>query len=155
MHSSQSRSKPFVGLRNALSWLAAALILAAPLTSHAGRYVCQGYGDNGCAEHIRDLVTDDFTQRYPADKFKIVVVYAFIPYSDGGGVGYAMAGVSPVLKANGIDFAIVPKQRYSWTSLRRGPHVSPREKNELEVSLIRGAVENLMEACRKGPCFTP
>lgn len=155
MHSSQSRSKPFVLLRNALSWLAATIALAMPLASHAGRYVCQGYGDNGCAEHISDLVTDEFTQRYPADKFKLVVVYAFIPYSDGGGVGYAMAGISPQLKANGIDFAIIPKQRYSWTTRRSGPYVGPREKNELEVGLIRGAVENLMESCRKGPCFTP
>jgi len=76
----------------------ALLVTLVCIPSYAGEFRVSCFSSlSDCASKVTDLVTDKFTQRFPASRFKIAVVAEFQQYSDGGGVGYAVAGVSPVL----------------------------------------------------------
>jgi len=81
----------------------------------AGEFKCHAFGDSGCAHLINDVVTDKFIDKFPAKKYEIVVIYQFQIYSDGGGVGYAVAGVAPVLEGQYANGALVPKVRFVST----------------------------------------
>ena len=119
--------------------------------AHAGPFSCTSYGTAGCAKNIEDLVTDKFTSKYPKNKFEIVAVYEFQTYTDGGGVGYAVVGVVPKIKKSDQygTLSLFPSNRFSATRRVTGHHVSPYQKTQYEVDMLRSAVESLMEACNR------
>lgn len=119
------------------------LCIAAPAS--AGVYSVNWYADVPDASAlVRDIVTDRFTEKFPADDWNIVVVAEFHAYSDGGGVGYAVAGVAPKVNS---PMALFPIRRYSSTTRIVNRTVGPREQREQTEDLIRRAVEQLMAAC--------
>jgi hypothetical protein len=121
-------------------------MLVVPAVS-AGEYWCHSFGKNGCTEHIADIVTDRFTSKYPSDKFMIVAIYQFMVYSDGGGVGYAVAGVVPRVRVNGTEITQVPARRFNATKRLNGKNVDARQQNVLEIETMRSAVDSLMAEC--------
>ena len=106
---------------------------------------------NKCAALIRDIVSDRFTVRYPADQWQIVVIASVHRFSNGGGTAFAVAGVSPRSR-NDQQPGIVPSYRFSSVVNDPGPLqlTSRQALNELEEA-IRGAVENMMTACETSP----
>jgi hypothetical protein len=121
-------------------------MLVIPAVS-AGEYVCHSFGKNGCSEHIKDIVTDRFTGKYPSDKFKIVAIYEFMAYSSGGGVGYAIAGVVPRIRANGAEITQIPARRFIATQRLNGKTIDARQQTTLEIETMRSAVDDLMAEC--------
>lgn len=118
----------------------------------AGEYFCHGFGDAGCSEHITNVVTEKFTAKFPAKKYKIVVIYDFHTYSDGGGVGFAAAGVAPRLEGKYSDRSLVPKWRFiATTRIDNTRKLSPYDKTNEKIELIQRAVQNLMEDCERSP----
>lgn len=113
----------------------------------AGEYRCHSFGKNGCTEHIADIVTDRFTSKYPADKFKLVAIYQFMDYSDGGGFGFAVAGVVPRIRIDGAEIAQIPARRFIATQRLNGKNIDARQRNVLEIETMRSAVDNLMAEC--------
>lgn len=118
----------------------------------AGEYICHAFGDTGCAEHVTNVVTNKFTAKFPATKYKIVVIYDFQTYSDGGGVGFAAAGVAPHLKGQYSNRSLVPTWRYNATTrIDNTRKLSPYDKTNEKIELIQRAVQNLMEECERSP----
>lgn len=114
----------------------------------AGSFYCRAYGDAGCSEHLGDVVTDKFIARFPDSKYEIVVVSNYEPYSNGGGVGFAIAGVSPrSAKSEYGNFGFMPARRFIATQRNTGKAIDPYQKTTFEVDLVRKAVQAMMEAC--------
>lgn len=134
-----------------IALLTAAFIWLAGISFSAfsGQYSCSSYGGAGCAEHIKDIVTDKFTSKFPHSKYEIVVVYEYQTYSNGGGVGFAVAGVSPkVAESNKYGaLSLMPIRRFTATQRNTGDSINPYQKTQNEIGLIRDAVQLLMEAC--------
>lgn len=127
-------------------------LMSLSFSALAGEYFCHGFGNSGCSEHIADLVTDKFTSKFSAKKYKITVIYDFQTYSDGGGVGFAAAGVVPILEGKHSDRSLVPKLRFiSTTRIDNTRRLSPYDKTNEMVELIRRSVQNLMEECDRSP----
>lgn len=128
------------------------LLLAAMIFSsqpaHAGRYVLTCLSElPDCSTRLKDIVTDKFTNKFPHTDWEIVVIAEFQPYSDGGGVGYAVAGVSPSLRSGTKEYTLAPIKRYSATKRINGRNLGPYEVLDETHSLLRRAVEQLMVAC--------
>lgn len=136
--------------RNALL---ACILAFFSLNAFAGAYICSSYGDAGCAEHIKDIVSDKFTKKYPSSKYEIVIVYQYDAYSDGGGVGFAVAGVSPKVteKAKYGNLSLMPINRFLATQRDTGKQVDPYEVTKFKINLLRRATRLLMEACDRQP----
>lgn len=127
----------------------ALLVTLVCIPSYAGEFRVSCFSSlSDCASKVTDLVTDKFTQRFPASRFKIAVVAEFQQYSDGGGVGYAVAGVSPVLKDNTTLF---PIRRFASTVRIKDRTMSPYDVTKETEELLRRAVEQLMAACDSSP----
>ena len=108
------------------------------------------FASQNCGREVVDIVSERFTARYPSANWEIVVLAEFTPYAGGGGVGYAIAGVSRRQSgANGQ--ALVPKERFVSTSRRNGAPVSPTQAAAETVEVVRHAVEQLMVACERSP----
>lgn len=133
-----------------------ALIAMFSLPSMAGEFRVHCFGPvSNCATKVNDIVTDKFSQRFPATRYQIAVVAEFQPYSNGGGVGYAVAGISPVLKDNTTQF---PINRFSATTRIIDRKISPYDVTKETEELLRRAVEQLMAACDRSPScdvYTP
>ncbi len=118
-----------------------------------GVFSCHAYGDAGCTEHIKDLVTDKFTTRFPYQKYEIVVIYDMQLMSSGGGVGFAIAGVSPRLsgsKRESGSATLVPSRRFTSTSrIPAGERINQYQRTKYEIGDLRIAVEAMMEACER------
>jgi hypothetical protein len=113
----------------------------------AGEFVCASFGNDGCSVHLKDIVTDRFTSKYPADKFKLVAIYEFLTYSNGGGVGFAVVGVVPRMRVNGVEITQVPKPRFTSTRRLNGNHIDARQRTVLQIETLRSAVDDLMSEC--------
>lgn len=76
--------------------LAVVLALGAGV-SHAGQFACRMVpaSDTDCDPLIRDLVAHEFMERFPADRFEIVIVGQSTQYDDGTASGFATVGVAP------------------------------------------------------------
>lgn len=70
---------------------AAALLAALASPAFAGPFKCEGVVSASivCGDAIRDAVTDEFTRKYPATKFKIFVLSGHGKYPDGSYSGSA------------------------------------------------------------------
>jgi hypothetical protein len=129
--------------------LFAVLIVPVSTSTFADQFsmVCN-FSSKNCGSEVVDLVSSRFTSRYPSDKWQIVVLAEFTPYSNGGGVGYAIAGVSrKPLPPQSANQAFVPRNRFVNTSRRIGRHISPAETTEETILLVREALEQMMVAC--------
>lgn len=115
----------------------------------AGQFACSSYGNAGCTDEVKDIVTEKFTAKYPVAKYEIVVVYDFQKYSDGGGVGFAMAGVAPKVTETQKygDLSLMPLSRYITTQRITSTDVNPYQATKYNISNMRRAVQLLMEAC--------
>jgi hypothetical protein len=115
--------------------------------SCAGEFRVHCFTDlSDCASKVSDIVTDKFTNRYPVARYKIVVLSEFLPYSDGGGVGFAVAGVSPLLKDGAGQ---IPSRRYTSTIRIVDRSMSAFDVTKKTEELLRSAVEQLMAACER------
>ena len=120
-------------------------MLVVPVVS-AGEFSCASFGDSGCSQHIKDIVTDRFTSKYPSDKFQLVAIYDFMKHSNGGGVGFAIVGVVPRILVNGVEIKQMPKSRFIATQSINGK-IDARQRIALEIETLRSAVDNLMAEC--------
>ncbi|BET27603.1 hypothetical protein EV673_1725 [Limnobacter thiooxidans] len=131
--------------------LAISTLVSMSFSSHAGEFSCSLYGNVDCAEHIKKLVTDKFTSKFPSTKFEIVAVSEFQVYSDGGGVGYAVVGVVPKVSESDKygNLSLFPIRRFSATRRITGQDISPYQKTQNEIEVLQSAVEGMMEACHR------
>lgn len=134
----------------ALKSLAAIGLASLGFAASAGQFSAIGSGTGiDIAENIADLVSDKFTNRYPVSQYSIHVIYDFQTYSDGGGVGFAVAGVVP--RAKSKDWVYTPIGRYVVTQRFNGKAIGPKEKFQLTVETIRLSVEHMMAECDASP----
>lgn len=125
-------------------WLIVGVGLIA-FTGYAGEFQVSCFSNlGGCSARVKNVVTDKFTRHYPASRYEIVVLAEFQPYSDGGGVGYAVAGVSPVLRDGTTQF---PVRRYASTVRIVDRSMSAFDVTRETEMVMRDAVEQLMAAC--------
>lgn len=104
-----------------------------------------------CAALITDLVSDKFTTKFPADKWQIVVIGSFTPYSNGGGVGFAVAGVSKKMDAKPDTPSFVPGGRFIATTRILDRKLSPYDEIQKIEVVVRDAVEQMMGECDLSP----
>jgi hypothetical protein len=121
---------------------AAALVLICS-GAHAGEFGVECYADvNGCADVLNEVVTSKFTSKYPLSNWRIVVIAEFQRYSDGGGVGYAVAGVVPKGSSQ------VPVNRFSATlRVDNTRKVTAKDRSDFTLQVYRDAVAEMMAAC--------
>lgn len=106
--------------------------------AQAGAFNCRAFATepDGCFELIRDLVTDEFTKKYPVSKYEIVVIASSTLYDDGSGSGIAIVGVAPAKRG------AVPLQRFnSFFILGNASLVQVHER---EKRAVRYAVANMV-----------
>lgn len=116
----------------------ASLLLVFSGAGHAGRFSTAEFGP-ATAIDIRDLVTESFTRRFPADRWSIFL-YSAVNRSDNGSLHcYGITGVTP----KGSDkFPIRSFSRSIQTFGRsQGRAV---DRSEFAVECARGAVEAMM-----------
>lgn len=121
--------------------------------AYAGEYQINCYfSGKKCASLISDLVSDRFTSKYPPSHWTIVVIGQFAPYSNGGGVGFAVAGVSPTPQNQDKNAtAQVPRRRFISTTRILDHQLSPYEVNAKIESLVRDAVQDMIAECDLSP----
>lgn len=125
-------------------------------SASAGQFICHEFGsadDSLCATSVSQFVTEKFTTKYPAKKYAIVVIHDYQLYSSGGGVGFAVAGVVPLLTGkHADDMVLVPFRRFIATSRTdKGVSFNAYDKTDQKIKLIQQAVQSLMEACNRSP----
>jgi hypothetical protein len=136
------------------TWQKTFVLIGLALLCHrafAGEFRATCYG-NVNASLFKDIVTDKFTEKYPSSRFTIVVISNFQRYSNGGGVGFAVAGVVPK-NGNSKNYEFVPIHRFMATTARTaaGEHLTAKEAVEKEKETARDAVADLMSACDLSP----
>ncbi|MCW7753394.1 hypothetical protein OOT00_05265 [Desulfobotulus sp. H1] len=115
----------------------------------AGEFKIHCFADLGeCASKIEGLVSEKFTRHYPASHFHIVVIAEFQPYGSGGGVGYALAGVSPLLEDGTTQF---PIHRFATTVRINDRVMGPYDVAEETAEVMRRSVEQMMAVCDRSP----
>jgi hypothetical protein len=128
--------------------LAALAIVAVPARAGDFNVFCSYTNENlqKCAAVVSDIVTDKFTQKFPATKFQVFVHSHMQAFTDGGYAAYAVAGVIP--KGSG-EF---PDYRVSTTNIDGTSKMfSGVQLAEIEKSNYRSAVRALMEKCEISP----
>jgi len=131
------------------SFFVGALAGMLSMSCFAGQFRVACYGDvYDCAPKVADIVTDKFIKSFPASKFTIVAIVDFQRYSAGGGVGYAVAGVSQNAKGEPTQ---VPLKRFSPTIRVTDGNVSPSQVTRELDELLRRAVEEMMAECERSP----
>lgn len=137
-------------MRRTPSLIVAALLVAHPCAALAGQFYAIGSGSGiEIAENIADLVSDKFTEHYPAARYAIHVIYDFQSHAEGGGVGFAVAGVVP--RAKGSDWTYTPLDRFVVTQRYNGARLDAQERQRLGLETIRQAVRHMMQACDSSP----
>ena len=122
--------------------IAAALVFIGS-NANAGEFGVECYADiNDCGAVLHEVVTSKFTSKYPFSNWRIVVIAEFQRYSDGGGVGYAVAGVVPKGSSQ------VPVNRFS-TTLRvdNTRKVTAKDASDFTLRVYRDVVADMMAAC--------
>jgi hypothetical protein len=121
------------------------------ISASAGQFHTLGSGTGiDIADNIKDLVSEKFTAKYPASKYTIHVIYDFQVYTDGGGVGFSVAGVVPRPQKNDKWF-YTPDLRFVSTRRVVGQSINSYEKNDMTIQVIRSSIEFLMAECDKLP----
>lgn len=124
--------------RLSLRHFAAALALLMASQAHAGRFTTAEFGPVR-AEDIADIVTDAFTQRFPANRWSIFL-YSSVTFSGTGQPScHAITGVTP----RGQDR--FPVHSYTSHVQRMKPQsMSLGEQREFAATCARQAVEDMM-----------
>lgn len=118
--------------------VAIALLAALASPAFAGQFSCNALSTKkiDCLEEIRSIVTDRFTTRYPASKYKLVVVSGVGHYPNGTFSGSA----SVWLSAPGQDSPEVA----SWAMHHFSSSKPGEDALESEKEAIRDATSELM-----------
>ncbi len=121
-----------------LRHVAAALVLSMASQAHAGRFTTAEFGPVR-AEDIADLVTEAFTQRFPANRWSIFL-YSSVTFSGTGQPScHAIAGVTP----KGQDR--FPVHSYASHVQRMKPQsMSPGEQREFAATCARRVIGDMM-----------
>lgn len=115
-----------------------AFLVLCPIPAIAGGFSTAEFGPAAGGD-IRDLVTEAFTRRYPAEKWSIFIYSAVNRSSNGTLHCYGIAGVTP----KGSDK--FPVRSFSYSIQRHASsQESATERRELAVACARGAVEGMM-----------
>lgn len=104
-----------------------------------------------CLTDVVGLVSEKFRAKYPYPHWKLVVFAESLEF-DSIGVGYAFAGVSPVVKLpSGVAPTLFPIQRHyvSKTFARKPTDAQARASQAREV--LKVAVRGLMDECASTP----
>jgi hypothetical protein len=105
----------------------------------AGQFRCSAYFETNydCSSLIDDIVTDEFTTKFPVSKFKIIVISGSTRYQGGTSSGFAVVGISPA------STNTMPTER--WTSqFFNSENRTLAEIAENERSTVRSAVKEMM-----------
>ncbi|WP_137917080.1 hypothetical protein [Hydrogenophaga sp. 2FB] len=125
------------------SLIACAAVCAAPMV-FAGEFYAHVYGGRSAegANLIKGVVTDKFTDHFPAAKWKIVILSSAYMTSSGG-LAHASVGISP--KGPKSD---VPRRFFSaYATKSDNASLTPAQLSELERLAIRNATTEMMVAC--------
>lgn len=124
-------------------------LLASPVAGRAGEFntTCNFATDAlaACGDNFGDVVSERFTERFPADKYQLFVYSNVETNPAGDMLAYAVAGV--VLKGS-HDF---PKQRFQTSRVRGKGEYDADALGEEELGVARDAVAFLMETCGQTP----
>jgi hypothetical protein len=114
------------------------LLAALASPAFAGQFACNALSTKkiDCVEEIRSIVTDRFTTRYPASKYKLVVVSGVAHYPNGAFSGSA----SVWLSAPGQDSPEVA----SWAMHHFSSSKPGEDALESEKEAIQGATREVM-----------
>lgn len=120
--------------------LIAALMMLYAGLANAGEFVTANYG-NTKVKDFQDLVTRDFTARFPADSWELFIYSeAFTMSRSGQAICNAIVGVVP---KGGHQF---PRRQFKMTKTAT---VKPGRWNEaealdFETECVRAAIDNMM-----------
>lgn len=120
--------------------LIAALMMLCAGLANAGEFVTANYG-NTKVKDFQDLVTRDFTARFPADSWELFIYSeAFTMSRSGQAICNAIVGVVP---KGGHQF---PRRQFKMTKIAT---VKPGRWNEaealdFETECVRAAIDNMM-----------
>ncbi|MDC7704031.1 hypothetical protein [Vogesella indigofera] len=120
-------------------------IFAAYANAGQYRFFCNVNVD--CTDLFTDLVSDNFTNKYPAKNWEIYVLADTVQYTTDVVTGMAFAGVRPY-RADGLS--VVPGLRFNSHRYETATN-NPYEKNKIEREVIRGAIEYMMSECERRP----
>lgn len=123
-----------------------AAFLSLPALAGDFRVDCHAKLDN-CSSLISDLVSPNFLQHFPISRFKLAIVAEVQTFQTGGGVGFAFAGVSPVVADGSTQ---LPIRKYTESSFNKILLNESDVTKEME-GVIRDAVRRLMTACDQSP----
>lgn len=131
------------------------LVLAVPPVV-AGQFTTTCFSDlPTCSGLVNDLVTDKFTEAYPADAWEIVILAETHRYETGGAVSYAVVGVARRQPANakGDSPSLVPEYRFTSTTRSNddSKQVTADAARTMTRDTIRSAVSDMMAACAEKP----
>jgi hypothetical protein len=98
-----------------------------------------------CAKVVADIVTDKFTNKFPATQYRIFVYSNIHSYTNGGYSAFAVAGV--VLKDSN-DF---PSYQFSTSKINQEGKYTSIQLAQYEYEVYRSAVQSLMERCEISP----
>lgn len=120
--------------------LAVALLAAVAAPAFAGQFACNGITSKNiqCADEMKSIVTDRFTTKYPASKFKLVVVSAVGHYPNG-----TFSGSASVWLSGPGQIAPDPD---SFSMHHFSTSEPGKNALELEKKAIRGATRDVMKA---------
>lgn len=119
----------------------AAATLACTAAAHAGEFHTENYGDVSASD-FDTVVTDAFTNKFPAKKWSIFVWTGAGATNDGHPYCSAVAGVVP------RNSGMFPVQRYETTqfSVAQYDSMTDDARRALEVQCARSAVASMMSA---------
>jgi hypothetical protein len=126
-----------------LSLAAATLVSASPALARVYYMDTYGeqYGENA-TEWVTDIVTDAFMQRFPYQKYSIVVIVDDFQLGDDT-VCYARAGISA--RPKGKLSSRVPSRYFaSMQIIRNSAPLRRPEKRDCLKSVVRHVVQNMM-----------
>lgn len=130
------------------------LLCASLRATAAGDYSVTYYGDgkpDDLAALINDLVTTDYTTRFPAEHYELILIYHCTPTPGGAQtVCTSSAGVSPKLNIPGRTGALVPNERFNTAVVRR-KGASVQEIDAARNAVIRSSVSALMSDLPEAP----
>ena len=121
--------------------------------SFGAKFNAYGYSSTGekgdIGALIKDLITDKYTNKYPYPRFALVVISGTTSTKDGRVTGYATVGVSKEIDSGKFG-ALVPVNRFTTSDLSDGK-LSGQQRLVFEKTLIRDAVQGLMNVCNSSP----
>lgn len=128
------------GIR-AMIWrtVLASLLLAFSSAGYAGRFTTAEFGP-ATAGDVRDLVSEAFTRKYPADRWSIFMYSAVNRTTNGALHCYGISGVTP----KGSDKFPIRSFSYSIQQRQSSGSDTAAEKRDLAIACARGAVEAMM-----------